>query len=296
MEIPYTVKPHPETGINNAKLGIWLFLASEVMLFGGLFSAYVFLRMGADDNWPVQILDPYIGMLNTAILIISSLTVVLAWVSIKLRKLNHYFIYMGITILCGIAFVGIKGYFEYGEKFNTYGVFVKDGTLGGYEIKGRLKKESDTHYYLKAYKPKKKMGHTPKSEYKDVAKSDLKWKMIILPEGVEVYKEPEEGSKYAGVLKVAKEHVRWASYMTPKYNSFTAIYYTMTGLHALHVIGGVLVMIYFWIPTPASWGLWCSSLYHKDPEHFASRIEVTGLFWHFVDLVWIFLFPLLYLL
>ena len=55
MEIPYTVKARPDTGLWNAKIGIWLFLASEVMLFGGLFSSYIFLRVGADYPWPVGV-------------------------------------------------------------------------------------------------------------------------------------------------------------------------------------------------------------------------------------------------
>src|SRR6476619_3699438 len=103
MEIPYTVTARPDTGLYNAKLGIWLFLASEVMLFGGLFSAYIFLRLGADDGyWPHGLLNVPIGTMNTAILIGSSVTVVLAWASLKMRQWNAYWWYMGATILCGI--------------------------------------------------------------------------------------------------------------------------------------------------------------------------------------------------
>ena len=71
MEIPYTVTPRPDTGLANPKLGIWLFLASEVMLFGGLFSAYIFLRMGAEEGyWPHGLLNVPVGAMNTAILIL----------------------------------------------------------------------------------------------------------------------------------------------------------------------------------------------------------------------------------
>lgn len=81
----------------------------------------------------------------------------------------------------------------------------------------------------------------------------------------------------------------WRSgYWFPGYSSYFSIYYTLTGLHALHVVGGALVLGYF-----AARG---GSLYRRNPEHQANRIEVGGLFWHFVDLVWIFLFPILYLL
>src|SRR6201996_5008183 len=102
MEIPHTVTARPDTGLYNAKLAIWLFLASEVMLFGGLFSAYVFLRMGSDPGyWPHGLLNVPVGTANTAILIASSVTVVFAWVSLKMRRWKRYLIYMGITILCG---------------------------------------------------------------------------------------------------------------------------------------------------------------------------------------------------
>src|ERR1700681_2196748 len=106
MQIPYEVTARPDTGLYNAKLGIWLFLASEVMLFGGLFSAYIFLRLGAEDGyWPHGLLNVPVGALNTAILIASSVTVVLAWASLKMRKYRAYWWYMLVTILCGITFL-----------------------------------------------------------------------------------------------------------------------------------------------------------------------------------------------
>ena len=89
MEIPYTVTARPDTGLWNAKVGIWLFLASEVMLFGGLFSAYIFLRLDAEPGyWPHGLLNVPVGTMNTAILIASSVTVVLAWASLKMRQLR----------------------------------------------------------------------------------------------------------------------------------------------------------------------------------------------------------------
>ena len=74
----------------------------------------------------------------------------------------------------------------------------------------------------------------------------------------------------------------------PKTSNFFAIYFTMTGLHGLHVLGGMVVFTYFLI-----WG-W--KMYDHEPRRFTNRIEIVGLYWHFVDLVWIFLFPTLYLL
>ncbi len=74
----------------------------------------------------------------------------------------------------------------------------------------------------------------------------------------------------------------------PSHSTFLAIYYTLTGLHGLHIIGGMVVMLYLLAPGA---GLW-----KRNPEQYTGRIEYTGLYWHFVDLVWIFLFPILYLL
>ena len=78
------------------------------------------------------------------------------------------------------------------------------------------------------------------------------------------------------------------SAFVPAHSTYFAIYFTLTALHALHVFGGALVIGYLWGPGAKLW--------RTDPERFTNRIEISGLFWHFVDLVWIFLFPVLYLL
>ena len=93
MEIPYTIEERPDTGLYNAKLGIWLFLASEVMLFGGLFSAYVFLRFGSPEGafheWGKELNIP-LATINTMILISSSVTMVMSWASLKLKDFKKY--------------------------------------------------------------------------------------------------------------------------------------------------------------------------------------------------------------
>src|SRR5690348_17336208 len=134
MEIPYTISTRPDTGLWNAKLGIWLFLASEVMLFGGLFSAYIFLRMGSDDGyWPHGLLNVPVGMGNTIVLIASSVTVVLAWASLKMRQWAKYKLYMGITIACGILFLVVKLAYEWPQKFVHFGAFIKKDKWEQYE-------------------------------------------------------------------------------------------------------------------------------------------------------------------
>jgi len=183
----------------NSKLGIWIFLASEIMLFGGLFSAYIFLRLAAPPGdfarWATELSVP-LATVNTLVLISSSVSMVMAWASLKLKDFPKYKMYMGITLLCSFIFLVIK-YFEYTSKFSH-------------------------HIY-------------------------------------------------------------------PSSSTFMAIYFTLTGLHGIHIIGGMIVMIYFWLPIGAK-------MWDSQPELFTNRVEVLGLYWHFVDLVWIFLFPVLYLL
>src|SRR5437763_2866666 len=128
MDIPYTVQPRPDTGLFNAKVGIWLFLASEVMLFGALFSSYILLRVGAHPaNWPHGLLNIPIGTFNTAVLITSSITVVMAWASLKMGNFKNFRRYQAVTLLCALGFLCIKS-IEYKDKFTHYEIWKTDGT------------------------------------------------------------------------------------------------------------------------------------------------------------------------
>lgn len=285
MEIPYTVTSRPDTGLWNAKLGIWLFLASEVMLFGGLFSAYIFLRLGAEPGyWPMGLLNVPVGTLNTFVLIGSSVTVVLAWAALKMRQFRRYQIYMAITILCGVLFLGVKLGYEYPQKFHHYGVFIKKDALPKYEeflgnhhlsekglaprveITGHLHHEDEHHYEI-ALDPANADPTNPENDRPRF------WPL-------------KTTEKFA---KIDKADVDFASVFAPKHSPYFATYFTITGLHGLHVLGGVIVFCYYLLPVS-------TRLYRKNPEHLANRVEVAGLFWHFVDLVWIFVFPIFYLL
>lgn len=148
MEIPYVVTPRKDTGLFNAKIAIWLFLASEVMLFGGFFSAYIFLRIGADYPWPERALPIMPGFLNTFILIASSVTVVFAWASLKLRRWRHFQIYMGITILCAVVFMCFKG-LEYSVKFHHQAVRLPDYSIVEGHLGYELKPGVDSHGEIK---------------------------------------------------------------------------------------------------------------------------------------------------
>jgi cytochrome c oxidase subunit III len=265
MDIPYTVDLRPDTGLYNAKVGIWLFLASEVMLFGALFSAYILLRVGAPEGyWPHGWLNIPLGTANTLVLITSSITTVMAWTSLKAKQFARFKLFHAVTLLCALVFVGIKS-FEYHDKFAHYEITLKDGKFAdGHLVENHLIPAGTdyTGYALLR-------GHTV-DDRKELY--DLHGHQSPAHEEFRI-----EGSQIA----------RLSSY-GPWHNTYTAIYFTLTGLHALHVIGGALVIGFLWGPGSRMW--------HTDPDRFTNRIEISGLFWHFVDLVWIFLFPVLYLL
>jgi heme/copper-type cytochrome/quinol oxidase subunit 3 len=508
MQIPYEVQNRPDTGLYNAKVGIWLFLASEVMLFGGLFSSYVFLRLGADYQWPFHELVVLPGFINTMVLIASSVSVVSAWAALKARRYGWYKFNMIFTIACAATFMVLKG-IEYYGKFTHYSLKFTDGSVisghpvhvGGkyhgdrivFEAKeitinfdrsnlefldnlytwtaadGYKKAEStvvklktpqgrditlDKSWFresrrkyldaktelrrevtaielekpridkkkddpeIKATKqtridelsaarvkaqdewlaartaedlpptlklavigdplvflvkehhtagygatslnfregtvlggtlktdaiqfnvdlidlrpPPRLEGDTAPSKWKELQENSLVWKhlpelkqpfiewsqkqvddfrkerpKVAVPEededcqrrafrvefskNDEQFMKKEEAKNYyeseERIISVPRSEKRFYSNFSPSLSPYYAIYFLMTGLHGLHVVGGAIVLAWFL----------CTGrkMYLRNPEHLANRVEVGGLFWHFVDLVWIFLFPLYYLM
>src|SRR5947199_2580075 len=141
MEIlPYIVEPRQDTGLYNAKVGIWLFLASEVMLFGALFSSYILLRVGAEPGfWPHGWLNIPVGTANTLVLITSSITTVMAWAACKMNNFSKFKFYHACTILLALTFVCIKSY-EYHDKFTHYSIKLANGTMADGHL---IKKSAD---------------------------------------------------------------------------------------------------------------------------------------------------------
>jgi cytochrome c oxidase subunit 3 len=283
MEIPYAVENRPDTGVYNAKLGMWLFLASEVMLFGGLFSAYILLRVGAPNGtWTHGLLSVTLGTINTVILALSAVTTLLAWAACKVKQFGKFKFYHACTILLAVTFLGIKSY-EYRDKFHHYQVLKTDG------------KYVDGHFvnatYVDAQNKQQVEQHFKGLSFGEGA-NQLKLVSVTL-EGFEAetlkeINEPDRSHPHKHEeVSVPASAIKKIGNYGPAHNTFTAIYFTLTGLHALHILGGVLVIAYFWGPGSKMW--------KTEPERFTNRIEVSGLFWHFVDLVWIFLFPVLYL-
>jgi heme/copper-type cytochrome/quinol oxidase subunit 3 len=183
------------TGISNAKLGTWAFLASEIMLFGGLISAYVILRSGSAQMAvpPRSMMGVPLATFNTFALITSSVTMVLALAAIQEGNIARFQRWILCTIGGGLIFLCVKAY-----------------------------------------------------EY----------------------------------------HHKWEEGITISSNLFGSFYYTLTGLHVIHVTGGLFLMAYI---------LWAGTRGDFTPDSH-DRVECAGLYWHFVDLVWVILFPILYLL
>ncbi|MGH7951645.1 MAG: cytochrome c oxidase subunit 3 [Limisphaerales bacterium] len=258
MDIPYTVQPRVDTGLYNAKVGIWLFLASEVMLFGGLFSAYVLLRVGADPGtWPHGWQNVTLGTINTIVLALSAVTTLLAWVACKVGQFGKFRFFHGCTLLLALAFAVIH-LNEYHEDLTHYEIHLTNGLIAdGHMMENDLKED-----YVVIE------GRTVSDESDLI---DLRAQKNI--------KETE--------IKIPRSQIKDMQNYGPWHNDYMALDFTMTGLHLLHVLAGSIVIAFLWITGPKMW--------RTDPERFTNRVEVSGLFWHFVDLVWIFLFPVLYL-
>jgi cytochrome c oxidase subunit 3 len=258
MDIPYTVEARPDTGLYNAKVGIWLFLASEVMLFGALFSSYILLRVGAPEGfWPHGWLNVPVGTVNTLVLITSSITTVMAWASLKMNQFGRFKLFHAMTLCLALTFVCIKSY-EYHDKFTHYQVDLKDGRIADGHI---VTKSADSVTLSGRYV-------TDRKELYDLHAS----------------KVPHKHEE----ITIPRSNIAKMENYGPWHNTYLAVYFTLTGLHALHVIAGAIVIGFLWSRGRRMW--------QTDPERFTNRIEVSGLFWHFVDLVWIFLFPVLYLI
>ena len=196
-------------------LGIWIFLVTEIMFFGGLFAAYAILRWlyFAAFEGGSHILDIRLGAINTVVLLGSSLTMALSVRSAQIGNRRALVLFLILTMILGGAFLGVKAY-EYRQKFVEHVV------------------------------------------------PSLNW----APEGEVLARLAPGGLNHAQL--------------------YFFFYFAMTGLHALHMIIGMGLLL--WLVLRARKG-------DFTPRYFAP-VEVVGLYWHFVDIVWIFLFPLLYLI
>jgi cytochrome c oxidase subunit 3 len=207
----------------SASLGMWLFIAQEIMFFGGLFATYLIYRLKHSVAFAMGSahLDIFLGGFNTVVLILSSLTMALAVREAQKGRGKKVVTFLVLTLILGLVFVGVKAV-EYGEKFEAH--LVPGETF---------------HFHMDAH-----------------------------------------ATELAAQAGLSDQAVQAGTEM------FYSLYFAMTGLHAIHMIIGMGILIFFLRP---AWRGKYNADYHNPIEGF-------GLYWHFVDIVWIFLFPLLYLL
>jgi len=205
---------------NSASLGMWLFLVTEIMFFGGLFCAYLIYRLMYFKEFSAasQQLSIGLGAFNTAVLLVSSVTVVLAVKAAQDGYRKQLVGYLVVTVLLGLTFLGVKA-IEYKEKFEKH--------------------------------------HVPGSTF--------------------AFTEPLDDN--GTLVKLQPDQI-------PHVQMFFAIYFVMTGMHALHMVIGCGL---FSVLALLAWKG------HYTPGYY-TPIENAGLYWHLVDIIWIYLFPLLYLI
>jgi cytochrome c oxidase subunit 3 len=235
----------PTQQFEASKLGMWVFIATEILMFGGLFCGYAIWRGLEPDIFDQShhFLNKIYGAENTVVLLFSSLTAALAVRSAQVGKRNLTSIYLVITIFCAFIFLVIK-YFEYTHKFHL-------GLLPGHCF--------GHPNFSGAIQNGQEVGTCVRAHADQPAGSPL-WVRAIDESGHE-------------------------QLLPPRANMFFGLYFCMTGLHAVHVIVGMSLL---------GWVLWKNIKGTFSAEYF-TPVDLGALYWHLVDLVWIYLFPLLYL-
>jgi len=310
--------------IPNAKLGLWLFLGTEIMFFTAFIGSYIVLRLGS-PGWPTDTRVTHIlvfwGGLNTFVLILSSYFVVLAHESMHLGRYRSATSWLLWTFLLACVFLGIKAY-EYSGKIQHEilpGWIPETDQEACEKLIRKLEKASGALATEDAINAaNRELAALPASVAPDaderlkiqdrltdlnaVYEEQKALRALYLPYVDKVSRN--RGSTFAGAQRaaelyaegeslahrLAEEHAEFAGIHMPvpiRYgNLFASCYFLMTGFHALHVIVG---MILFAVPLRKGVA---GTLGAKD----AVFVENAGLYWHFVDLVWIFLFPLIYII
>ena len=228
-----------------AVVGMWVFLLTEILFFGGLFAAYMVYRIWYFDAFAEasRSLSLFWGGLNTAVLIGRSLTMAMAVRGAQTNKRSATVNWLILTMILGTVFLGVK-VIEYADKFE--------------------------HHHVPGYNFQWAAAHPSTSLGAGEAAA-----------GAEHAAPAAEGA----AAEPHRELVLNADQLQLTTQIYFSLYFTMTGLHALHMIIGIGIML---VITRMAWK-------GKFDEDYYTPVEMAGLYWHFVDIVWIFLFPLLYL-
>jgi len=337
--------------IPNSKLGMWLFLGTEIMFFTAFIGSYIVLRLGS-PGWPTDPNDTHIhvwaGGLNTFVLIVSSYCVVLAHEAMSKRDFAGARRFLSITMLLACVFLGIKAFEYYGKishdilpghisETPAQAMDKADRELE-HVVRQRFAQYTDAEVidvaqaadiktvstqldvFASSNTVPEGVSESTAESLRETAKSDLelysRWKNlhehvvadvslneVIVADSAGYLKDRgklAEGdslpnltfSEFKGYLEQLKENPEYGSYIAAGVeephpvlygNLFASTYFLMTGFHAIHVLVGMTLFV-----IPLMQG-------SKLDENWTDWVENSGLYWHFVDLVWIFLFPLLYI-
>ena len=307
--IPEEHAPDPVAGHGDptppGKVAIWLFLASEIMFFIAILGTYIVLRAGSPHLFSehAAALSKKLAGANTLVLIFSSLTMALSVEAAQKGNRNKLIMYLALTLVCAFGFMGIKAV-EYQSKIAIFPgmhgehhtIVARDENDAGkfWCYDGHAKTEDaksitltdafrmpltdkdagfNTHLVSEAYVEEHQNGTGS-----EIAAGD----MGHAGEKMEAKHEAE--GKHAGQdFVISKAFINTDMQYGPWKNIFYSCYFALTGIHGLHVIGGIIPISILLIQAMRG-------------KIKAPATEYVGLYWHFVDLVWIFLFPLLYLI
>ena len=255
------------------KVGIWLFLASEIMFFVGILGSYIVIRSGWPHLFEQQgrTLNKLLAGINTLVLIFSSLTMALAVDAAKKGERPKLIKCLVITFLCAVTFMVIKG-FEYNDKFHHYTMLVNengerwlyDGHVHEHEgkkeltgVRVRVRDDMTVNVNFAGKEWIEDEAH----KHGDLGTSE---------------KLEEKTYEIKGTIAQQTNYGPWK-------NLFFSCYFAATGIHGIHVMAGMIPLSILAIQAGRK-------------KIFPQHTEYVGLYWHFVDLVWIFLFPLMYLI
>ncbi|MCG3138029.1 MAG: hypothetical protein HJJLKODD_01885 [Phycisphaerae bacterium] len=283
----------PRQQFEAGKLGMWLFLSTEILLFSGLFCAYAVYRANHPEIFVYahHFLDSTLGAINTVVLICSSFTMAWAVRSAQLGQKKRLCVLLAFTILCGFGFMGIK-FIEYRHKWHAgllpgkhYNPQAHEGDhapVSGHADEAEHQPTTTAARHpveSAAVEPEHQAATTPASTPASSTASEehtLQVPPTIGPAGLA-----------APVTTTADVHAEESTDEKVKnVQIFFSIYFAMTGLHGLHVLAGMSVI---------GWVLWRSMRGEFGPLYY-TPVDLAGLYWHLVDLIWIYLFPLLYLI
>jgi cytochrome c oxidase subunit 3 len=247
------------------KVGIWMFLASEIMFFMGILGSYIILRSNQHELFArhAEALSKPLAGLNTLVLIFSSLTMALSVDASQKGDRKKAIVGLLITLMCACGFMVIKT-IEYTGKYYHHTTVARDVDGHTYVYDGHEKSHDDASFSMLGYR-KELLPGQPFD--------------IHLVSEVDVRGGEGEEQMYTIKRADIAQDMRYG----PAKNLFYGCYFTLTGIHGLHVIGGIIPITFLLIQATRG-------------KLFPAQTEYVGLYWHFVDLVWIFLFPLLYLI